>query len=42
MDSLGGAGYGGQNIWTRVSPQTTIEVMRKLRSISISYFMAFS
>jgi hypothetical protein len=37
-----GRGFGGYSIWPRVRPQISIEVMRKLRSISISYFMAFS
>ena len=32
----------GQNIWPRVMPQISIEVTSRLRSISISYFMAFS
>ncbi|HVI56554.1 MAG TPA: hypothetical protein VM621_16045 [Luteibacter sp.] len=33
---------GGQNIWPRVMPQISIEVTSRPRSISISYFMAFS
>jgi hypothetical protein len=31
-----------QNICARVRPQISIEVASRLRSISISYFMAFS
>lgn len=31
-----------QNICARVRPQISIEVTSRLRSISISYFMAFS